>query len=265
MSGSECSIGIVGGTGMLGSAIAEALLDRQVVPPDRLRIANRSGAAGALADRPGVTVTTCADELATACDVVLLAVPPAAASRLAIGAPDRLVISVMAGVPLDALARATGSGRIIRAMSSPAARQGLAYSPWCAGPGVTAEDRRRAAAIFAACGLADEVETESHLDCFTALTGPVPGFVAFYARVMVDYATERGIPPAIADRAVRQLFLGAGTLMSAGAMTPADHVEQLIAYRGTTAAGLEAMARSPIASDIAAGLDAAVARTRSIA
>jgi pyrroline-5-carboxylate reductase len=63
---------------------------------------------------------------------------------------------------------------------------------------------------------------------------------------------------------VRQLFLGAGALMSSGTMTAADHVTQMINYAGTTAAGLEEMERSSIVEDIAKGLDAAVARTRSI-
>jgi pyrroline-5-carboxylate reductase len=81
---------------------------------------------------------------------------------------------------------------------------------------------------------------------------------------MVDYAVDRGIPPELANRAIRQLFLGAGISMSDGAATPADHVRQMIDYAGTTAAGLEAMKRSTIAAEIAEGLDAAVSRTRSI-
>ena len=83
-------------------------------------------------------------------------------------------------------------------------------------------------------------------------------------QAMVDYGAGNGLPPEIADRAVRQLFLSAGRVMSAGAMTPADHVKQMIDYAGTTAAGLEAMERSSISKDIAEGLDAAIARTRSI-
>ncbi len=264
MIGSDWKIGIVGGTGMLGSAIAEALLARQVVSPAGLWIASRSGAASVPDKLTGATVTASVRDLAAACDVILLSIPPAAAAELDLDTPDRLVISVMAGVSLDDLSRATGSRRVIRAMSSPAARAGLAYSPWCAGAGVTEQDRGRATAILGACGLTDEVESEAHVECFTALTGPVPGFVAFYAAAMADYATGRGIPPGIADRAIRQLFLGAGTMMASGSMTPAAHVRQMIDYAGTTAAGLEAMERSSIAAEIAGALDAAVARTRDI-
>lgn len=259
----DWKLGIVGGTGMLGKAIARAVLNKKVVKPERLWISNRSGATG-FADYPALNVTTCNQYLADACDVILLSVPPASTAEIEIDATGSLVLSVMAGVSLDELGRITGAGRVIRAMSSPAAEEGLAYSPWCANSGATPRDRTCAAMILGACGLTDEVESEAHIECFTAMTGPVPGFVAFFAEAIVNYAIDKGIPPSIADRAIRQLFFGAGTLMSKSTMTPADHVRQMIDYAGTTAAGLEAMKRSSMATDIAASLDAAVARTRSI-
>lgn len=258
------AIGIVGGTGMLGQAIADALLVRRVVSARHLWVSNRGGARDAFDKHPGVNVTTSNQNVADACDVILLAVPPASAASIAMDASERLVMSVMAGVSVAELVAITGARRTIRAMSSPAAREGLAYSPWCASEDVTDADRKTVTTIFEACGLTDEVECEAHIECFTAMTGPVPGFVAFYAKAMVEYAEKRGIAPDIADRAVRQLFLGAGTLMSAGTMSPADHVTQMIDYAGTTAAGLQVMERSSIMTDIAKGLDAAIARTLSI-
>lgn len=258
------TIGIVGGTGMLGKAIAVALLDRQVVASNCLWISNRSGAADVLANHPGVNVTTSNQELADRCDVILLSVPPTSASGIGMDASGKLVLSVMAGIPLADLLRITGANQVIRAMSSPAAQISLAYSPWCATADVTDDDRALVSTIFTACGLTDEVESEAHIECFTAMTGPVPGFVAFYAKAMVDYAVNHGIPPEIADRAIRQLFSGAGAMMSDGEMTPADHVKQMIDYAGTTADGLEAMKHSSITADIADALDAAVARTRVI-
>ena len=73
----------------------------------------------------------------------------------------------------------TGADRVMRAMSSPAAGIRLAYSPWCANAKVSARDRESVAGLLGACGLTDEVESEAQIDLFTALTGPVPGFVAY--------------------------------------------------------------------------------------
>ena len=260
----DWTLGIVGGSGMLGSAILRTVLDKGVLPPERIWIANRSGSAEIAADNPGLNLTTRSQEIAENCDVILLAIPPAALGDLSLDAPDRLIISVMAGVTLETLEARTNSPRVIRAMSSPAAGIGLAYSPWCAASAIDATDVERVEALFSSCGLTDRVETEEQIECFTAITGPVPGFVAFFAEAMVEFAVARGIAPEIADRAIRQLFLGAGSMMAKGSATPAQHVQEMIDYAGTTAAGLNAMKTSFIAKDIGTGLEAAVAKTRAM-
>lgn len=258
----EWNLGIIGGTGMLGGAMARAILRNCVVSPDRLWLLNRTGRADGF---DGATITSDTQHLVDRCDVVLLCVPPPIAKTLNIRADDRLVLSVMAGILMSDLADITGSNRIVRAMSSPAAEHRLAYSPWMASEAVTDLDKARTQAIFEACGETDELfGEESLIDVFTVMTGPVPGFVAFFAEAVASFAREQGVTPRIADRAVRQLFLAAGKMMATGDMTPADYVQDMIDYAGTTAAGLEAMEASGIKADIATGLAASVARTRTI-
>ena len=204
------SLGIIGGTGQLGAAIAHALLKSNALSPERLWIANRSGTRGPFAEWPDVHITADNQALADACDVILLSVPPALFPAVQIAAENRLVLSVMAGVTIAQIARQTGARRIIRAMSSPAAELSLAYSPWCASPAVTEQDRKIVRILFEACGKTDEVASEDQIDYFTALTGPVPGFVAYFADCMIADAIGRGVPAEIAERAVRQLFHAAG-------------------------------------------------------
>jgi len=258
------SIGIVGGSGALGGAIARALLRKRYATAERLWISNRSGNASGFEEWPGTRFTTRNQELVDACQVVLLSVPPHLVSSLGIDAENRLVISVMAGISIGQIEQQTGTQRVVRAMSSPAAEIGLAYSPWCASAAVSDEDRDWVRGLFNACGLTDEVPNEDQIDLFTALTGPVPGFVAYYADCMVGYAVKRGIDPAIADRAIRQLFHASGVVLAKSEATPGEHVHEMIAYAGTTAAGLEAMKPSTLAASIEQGLEAAYQKTRCI-
>lgn len=264
MSDKGLTIGIVGGSGMLGRALAQAVLQSALVPPGQFWISNRSGRTDFSDQFPGVTVTNNNQELADACDIVVLSVPPTNVDQINLSAPEKLVISVMAGITLQRLHHLTGSNRVIRAMSSPAAKDGLAYSPWCVSGYVTEVDRKQTMAFFQACGLSDEVESQDQIDSFTAMTGPVPGFVALFAKAIADYGITQGIPENVADRAVRQLFLAAGKMMSEGPMTPAHHVEEMIDYAGSTAAGLEAMVNLSVPDRIADGLDASVAWVRAI-
>lgn len=256
------SIGILGGTGMLGGAIARGLLESGTVAAGDLWICSRRGSRGGLP--LDVNATRDLSVLAGACDVILLSVPPEEADALRLDAPDRLVISVMAGVTLDRLQVIAGGPRVVRAMCSPAAVRRLAYSPWMAGPGVALRDKTTISRLFEAIGKTDEVKDEAQLDLFTALTGPVPGFAAYFAEVMAGYAEARGIDPRMADRAVRQLFRAAGAMMAEGDKTPADHVQQMIDYDGTTAAGLRVLRASPIPDQMAEALDAAVEKSRSL-
>ena len=105
-------------------------------------------------------------------------------------------------------------GRVVRAMSSPAGALGLAFSPFVAGAGCRDADRAAARALLSPAGLCDEVADEDQIDLFTALTGPVPGFVAGFAEALVAYSVERGVAPGVADRAVQQLILASGTVLA---------------------------------------------------
>ncbi|MHA6324508.1 pyrroline-5-carboxylate reductase family protein [Roseivivax sp. CAU 1753] len=256
-------IGIIG-AGALGAAIAEALLTRGGLPPRDLTLVTRSGRADALAAR-GCRVTSDPVVAARDCPTILLCVPPAAMADLRLQARQALVLSVVAGLTLNAIREATGCRAAIRAMSSPAAARGLAYSPYVAGPDATAADRGTAQAFFDNCGETDEIADETQIDLFTALTGPVPGFVAYWAECLTGWATARGVADDVALRAVRQLFRASGVILAEDAETPEAQVQAMIDYAGTTAAGLNVLRASPVPEHVAAALDAATARARSIA
>ncbi|MCK7610960.1 pyrroline-5-carboxylate reductase family protein [Roseibium sediminicola] len=259
------TLGIIGGTGQLGSAMATAWLESGCLAPDSLWISNRTGNSAGFDTWPDITFTNSNQALADACDIIVLSVPPALIESVRIEARGKLVFSVMAGVSLEALSDLTGSSRVIRAMSSPAARQRLAYSPWTAPDGLPGPDREAVNTLLSACGLSDEVQDERQIEVFTALTGPVPGFAAFFADAMVRYALANGVAPEIAVRAVKQLFLASGQIMSADAISPEDRVKEMIDYAGTTASGLVRMQELDLPRLIAEGFEASTARVRTIA
>ncbi|GAB2185409.1 pyrroline-5-carboxylate reductase family protein [Roseibium sp. LAB1] len=261
----EMTVGIIGGTGQLGSAIATAWLDSGCVKPDHLWISNRSGTSAGFESWPEITFTASNQLLADACDVILLSVPPALVETVRISAPGKLILSVMAGVSRERLKALTGSEKVVRAMSSPAAGKQLAYSPWCAASSLSQEYRDLVQSLLSACGPSDEVSDEGQIEVFTAITGPVPGFAAFFADCIVDYARANGVERHIAERAAKQLILSAGQIMAEDARSPAEHVQEMIDYAGTTAAGLVKLKELGIAGLIGEGLEASTERVRTIA
>lgn len=255
-------VGIIGGTGWLGRSLGRGFLSSGALGHDELIVANRSGTRRGYEEHPEIVVTTDLQRLLATARSVILAVPPADFGALRFEAGERLVISIMAGASVARIAERCGTQAVVRSMPNVAADFGLCYTPWWAGEAVDAERRAAVQSLFESCGQADEVASEAQIDYFTALTGPVPGFVAQVADCMVAHAVAHGVARRIAERAVKQLFHASGVAMAHSTLSPAEHVSQMLDYDGTTAAGLRRVLGTSLRDPIGAGLEAAWAKAR---
>lgn len=250
-------VGIVGGAGWLGSAIATRGLSAGVLNSSSLIISFRSPRGSRFPDWPEIIWTADNEELARRADVVVLSVRPHQFADFSLNLEDRLVISVMAGVSMATLARQLKTDRIVRAMPNAAAEIGRSYTPWVAADGVTASDRHFVSALMSSCGEEDEVATELHIDYLTGLSGSGPAFPALLASAMLSHAEENGIPLHVAKKAVRGVICGASGLINTEEFIPAAVVETFMDYQGTTAAALREMIHAGFPGAVHAGLQAA--------
>ncbi len=251
------TLGVVGGTGWLGGALLRPALAKGFVAPGDLMLSSRSGKATGFETWPDIRFTTDNAKLAAQSDIIILSVRPEDIGTLDIDLSGKLVISVMARLSAAALKAQFRTSRIIRTMPNASAEQGLSFTPWHATADCTAADKAFTDGFFGCSGKTAALSTEGELDYFTALTGSGPAFIAAFADAMIQDAVSRGVPVEIADGAVRQLFLGAGTWMAQARETPAETVRIFTDYGGTTAAGLTAMAAADIVTPIRKGLAAA--------
>ena len=258
-------VGIVGGGGWLGRAIASQALAAGAIAETSLILSSRSARAGGLGLWRAVRWTCDNEDLTRRSDVVILSVRPHQFFDLALDVGERLVISVMAGVSMATLQSALRTDRVVRAMPNAAAEIGLSYTPWLAGAGLTEKDRTFVRALFESCGTANEVGTEGELDYLTALSGSGPAFPALLASAMLSHAEARGLQPEVARRAVLGVVCGASRLLAADDATPGQMVQTFIEYEGTTATGLREMERSGFTKAVHAGLDAATAAVAAMA
>lgn len=253
-------VGIIGGAGWLGYAIARALVHSGTVTPGDLTCSYRSRTPQ---DAIGCTWTTDNRELVDRSDVIILSVRPDDWMSVEADAAGKLVISVMAGVPVADIGKRLGTARVARALPNAAAAIGFSYTPYYMQdpqPG----DLDIVGAIFRSCGEVDAVAEESQIDYFTAMSGSGAAFPALLAEAMMNDAIGRGIPTEIARRAAQQLVIGAGRLQEVDGMSPADTVKAFVDYNGTTAAGIIAMRKMGFDSAVGAGLDAAFRKARAL-
>lgn len=256
-------VGIIGGNGWLGNAIASSTVQAGAIDPAALTLSGRSDSRGA-DPIPGAHWTKDNTELVGRSDVVVLSVRPDQFPAVEIDAGGKLVISVMAGVPVRTIAERTGADRIVRAMPNAAASIRKSFTPWFATAAVTAEDKRIVRVLFESCGDADEALDERHIDYCVGLTGSGAAFPALLAQAMIEHAVAEGLPPAFARRAAQGVLVNASQLL-AESDDPAPIVQAMIDYRGTTAAALQTMIDRGFKTAVAAGLEAAAAKSAAMA
>lgn len=254
-------LGIIGGGGWLGGAIARAVIAKGVVAPADLTLSYRTAPPEGFAC---AHLTRDAQELADRSDVVILSVRPQDWPAVKLDARGKLVISVMAGIGMEALLQRHATDRIVRALPNAAAEVEKSYTPLFAAPAIDRADLGIARRIFECCGSVDEVASDEQIDYLSGLTGTGPAYPALLAAAMERDAVARGFDPALAQRAVLSLLIGTGRMLEAKPQAPQEIVETFMAFRGLTAAGLSAMRDAGFDAAVAAGLSAALAKGKAM-
>lgn len=150
------TVGIIGGTGWIGRAMAHRIIESDFIDPNSLVLSSRSD-KGSKDELPRTRWTRNNEELTESSDIIVIAVRPDQFPSVRITAREKLVISVMAGVSSATIAGQTGARTIVRAMPNSAVAIARSYTPWFATREVSDDDKRFVQALFETCGTADEV------------------------------------------------------------------------------------------------------------
>lgn len=186
-------------------------------------------------------VTPVVDLTATSLDddAVLLCIKPQDLSVVAQHLKGKLnakslIISILAGVPMEDVAKALAfQGAIVRAMPNIAATVHQAATAMCANDAANDEHRALAETIFRAIGDADWTK-ESLLDAVTGLSGSGPAYVYMVIEALTDGGVKMGIPRVLAARLATQTVLGAAQLVKESGLHPAVLRDQVTTPGGTT-------------------------------
>ncbi len=254
------------GAGNMAEALVRGLIRAGVSCPERVAMADVD--AGRLAHFRGTYgVGSAPDNLAAvrAADVVILAVKPQALPGVLAeirGAmePRHLAISIAAGVSLRRLAEGLGERpRLVRAMPNMPALVGAGATAFCRGARATPADAELARRLFAAAGLALEME-ERHLNAVTALSGSGPAYVFYLAEAMAQAGERLGLPLRAAAALTAATMEGAGRMLRETGLPPAELRARVTSRGGTTAAALRVLEDREFTAVVGAALDAACRR-----
>ncbi len=258
------------GAGNMGEALAKGLLRAGKIAAESLTCTDaRAERREEIHKRYGVQVTGDNRAAAAQADIVVLAVKPQVIETLleeiapAVDA-KKLVISIAAGVPIDAIARKLGAGvRILRTMPNTPALVGAGATALARGPHATEADLTVARALFEAVGTAVVVE-EGLLDAVTGLSGSGPAFVFMAVEALADGGVKAGLPRAIASSLAAQTVMGAARLVLETGKHPGELKDQVTSPAGTTIAGVQALEARGFRAALMEAVDAAVRRSREL-
>lgn len=253
-------ISIIGG-GNMGAALARGLVAGGLAPADLTIVeVDTSKHPGLAAGFPGATVTGSIGR----CTNAVLAVKPAdtpAAARAAVAAGASTILSIAAGVTLATLIEAAGPGvSVVRAMPNTPSLVGQGASAFALGAGCGPTTEAFANVVLGSVGLAVRVD-EQLLDAVTGLTGSGPAYLFYVAESLIEAGVAEGLDADVAEALVRQLFLGAGTLLATSSESPGRLRENVTSPNGTTAAGLAALSAAGGREAFLAAVRAATARS----
>ena len=213
------------------------------------------------------TLAAAGGELAAAGTVVWAVKPQVFGQAAAPCAPyvgAALHLSVMAGIRSDALVRATGSARVVRAMPNTPALIGQGIAGLYARREVDDAGRRRVEQLLAPTGATLWVDAEADLDAVTALSGSGPAYVFYLIEAMVTAAEQMGLSTAQGRLLAQATVAGAAALAARSPESPAALREQVTSKGGTTHAAVSVLQDAGVAPSVVRAILAAQRRAREL-
>lgn len=239
-------IGFVG-CGKMASAIIKGILSSKFVKPENLKGAEINCEIAELAQsRLGIDVITGNRTLVMASDVIFIAVKPnyvvdvleEIKSELT---PEKLVVSIAAGISTKKIEKIIGQNRIVRVMPNTPAFILEGMSGICKGAHAFDEDVEFVMDLLSNIGKCIEVQ-EDQIDIVTAISGSGP---AFFYKVIEDMARageKLGLNYEKSLLLATQTALGSAKMVeNKGELTVQNLIDNVATKGGCTFVGITVM------------------------
>jgi len=244
------------GAGTIGGAIAKAL---KGAGHDVVATRRRVEKAGELAEM-GIEVVSDNRRAVEGADAVFIAVKPNKVAEVLEETSDllegKLVISVVAGVPLKELKR-FANAKFVRAMPNIAVLVGESFTAYA----TDVEETETVEELLRTFGDCVRIE-EEHMDAITGLSGSGPAYVTVFLEAMIYGGLRVGLPRELARRAALQTLLGTAKLLMETEKHPAEVREWVITPGGTTIDGVFELEEGKIRTAVMKAVDAATKKSR---
>jgi pyrroline-5-carboxylate reductase len=264
--GMAIQFGMIGG-GVMGEALLARLLKQGLFAPSAVMVSEPvASRRDYLQQEYQVQVTADNAQAAIASDVLMLAIKPQIFTQVTQELQAKqllerpLVLSILAGVTLDALGAGFPGYPVVRVMPNTPAIVGQGMTAIAPSDLVSPAQVELAKQIFAAVGEVVEV-SESLMDAVTGLSGSGPAFVALMVEALADGGVASGLPRHIAQQLALQTVRGTAELLQDSGLHPAQLKDRVTSPGGTTIAGVATLEAHGFRSGVIEAVRAATNRS----
>jgi pyrroline-5-carboxylate reductase len=232
------------GSGVMAEAMINGILNEGLTDPGHIIASDpREERGQQLTERYGVRASTNNREAAEGTQIVVLSVKPQVLPVVLEGlrgaiTADGVVLSIVAGARIAAIADGLGHEAIVRVMPNTPAQIGQGMSVWTATGAVREEQLLQAQSILGALGEEIRLEDEDYLDMATALSGTGPAYVFLFMEAMIDAGVHMGFSRRVAQQLVLQTVRGSVDFARQSVAHPAELRNMVTSPGGTSAEAL---------------------------
>ena len=258
------------GAGVMGEAMIKGLLHQQGIAPGSVMAADPNQQRLAeVSAAYGVRCTTDNQAAADEADILVLSIKPQVMGKVLPQlrgrvADLRLILSIVAGVPIQTIAQGLGNPCVVRSMPNTPGQIGAGITLWTASQQVGAEQRAQTELLLGAMGEHIFAEDERFLDMATALSGSGPAYVFMFMEALIDAGVHMGFSRRDAEALVTQTLLGSVLYARQSGLHPAQLRNQVTSPGGTTAAALHEMEKGGLRTVLSEGVWAAYRRSQAL-
>ena len=202
-------------------------------------------------------------------DILFIAVRPQDAQQVLnqikeYGREDALVVSICAGITLDAMLETVGENKkIARVMPNVLIEARHGYSGICTSAAVTSDDKKVLESMFAALGQTLFI-AESQFDAFTAFSCAGPAYIMHCIEGMIDAGVRSGFSRYDSRNMVLENFIGSGIMLAETGMHPFEQVDKMTSPSGVTIEGVAVLNESGLTGILMKAVQAALDRTKKL-
>jgi pyrroline-5-carboxylate reductase len=256
------------GSGIMAEAMIKGLLRQHLVAPEQIVASGPRPERGQeLYDRYAVGTTTDNVAASAGAGLLVLSVKPQVlcdvlAELTGHVDPGALVLSIVAGVPIDTIARGLDVPAVVRVMPNTPAQIGMGISVWTASPATGDEQRQQALTLLRALGEEVYVDDERYLDMATAVSGTGPAYAFLLMEAMVDAGVHLGFSRHVSERLVIETLRGSVEYARQSPRHLAALRNQVTSPGGTSAEALYHLEKGGLRTVLSRAIWAAYQRSR---